>query len=286
MHEEFLKCLADRYPAIRLQYPGEGRRKWHLRVLQEFWQGVLNKEACTPAVGPSKLVNDDFTQDDDPLDGLLDGRELGLLLRTDYSNEEAWQAFCTKLQGAEKELAEAVKPDPDTKENEVGLSMQHQAQDDSDSDTESSAGVPFPIIKILDPSPQDRTIFQNISNLSALRLLNDVNIRASPTPPAGERRIHPPNRLIDQGTWQEIYSGMNVWIYDAQSNTDQCVRLVSQEGDIYGTATGDSWRVQGSHICELQFNMTFLGMTINFGGLDRWDYTQRRRNLEEANQII
>ncbi|KAG6866634.1 hypothetical protein C0991_000744 [Blastosporella zonata] len=125
--------------------------------------------------------------------------------------------------------------------------------------------------------------FQDISNLTALRLLNDVDIRPAPKLPAGESRIKPQNRLIDQGTWQEIYSGMNIWIYDAQSNTDQCVRLVSQEGDIYGTATGDSWRVQNSHICELQFNMSFLGMTINFGGLDRWDYRERRRNLDEAN---
>ncbi|KAF8070326.1 hypothetical protein FPV67DRAFT_1012639 [Lyophyllum atratum] len=300
MHDKFLHSLATRYLAIRSQYPGEGRRRWHLRVLQEFWEGVLNDEHNTlcstlsPDVreGNPKNVDfsftplvarqDDFTQDDDPFDYLLEGQELGILLRTDYSNDDAWQALCTRLQGAEQELAEAVKQPESTGTDEID---QAQAED-SDSDMESGDDVPFPIIKVVDPTLPERAIFHGISNLSALRLLNDVDIRLAPSPPVGESRIRPPNRLIDQGTWQEIYSGMNIWIYDAQSNTDQCLRLVSQEGDIYGTATGDSWRVQGSHICELQFNMSFLNMTINFGGLDRWDYGQRQRNLQEANLMI
>ncbi|KAF5386005.1 hypothetical protein D9615_002376 [Tricholomella constricta] len=284
MHDKFLQCLANRYLTIRAQYPGEGRRKWHLRVLQEFWESVLHNE--TNALRSNLSPDDDFTQDDDPFDHLLEGQELGILLRTDYSNEDAWQSFCTRLQSAESELAEAVKkPETGNDTNDTDLSVQSQPED-SDSDRESLDGVPFPIIKVVDPSPQERTVFHNISNLSALRLLNDVDIRPAPNPPAGESRIRTPNRLIDQGTWQEIYSGMNLWIYDAQSNTDQCVKLVGQEGDIYGTATGDSWRVQGPHICDLQFKMSFLGMTINFGGLDRWDYGERRRNLEEANQNI
>ncbi|KAG6920095.1 hypothetical protein DXG01_010163 [Tephrocybe rancida] len=229
-------------------------------------------------------MDDDF-EDDDPLDYLLEGRELGILLRTNYSNENAWQAFCTKLQDAEQDLADGLKKsEPDTNEARVSKSSTAQ-HEDSDSDTESFEGPPSPIIKIVNPSVPEILLFQNISNLEALHLLNDVDIRPAPTPPTGESRIKPPNRLIDQGMWQEIYTGMNIWIYDAQSNTDQCVRLVSQQGDIYGTATGDSWRVQGSHICELQFNMTFLGMSINFGGLDRWDFRERQRNLSEANSF-
>jgi hypothetical protein len=46
--------------------------------------------------------------------------------------------------------------------------------------------------------------------------------------------------------------------------------------------SGDSWRARGTHICELQFNMTYLGMKIDFGGLDRWDFSERRRNMDEA----
>ncbi|KAG6886273.1 hypothetical protein C0993_006683 [Termitomyces sp. T159_Od127] len=187
------------------------------------------------------------------------------------------------LQGAEQELADGLK-EGSTENNEPASSTAVQPEG-SDSDTESSDGVPSPIIKIVNPSPAEMPLFHNISNLRALRLLNDVDIRPAPNLPQGQSRIKPPNRLIDQGTWQEIYTGMTIWIYDTQSNVDRCVRLVSQEGDIYGTATGDSWRVQGSRICDLQFNMSFCGMTINFGGLDRWDYQERKRNLEEADFI-
>ncbi|RDB25387.1 hypothetical protein Hypma_008037 [Hypsizygus marmoreus] len=285
MHERLTQLFATRYPSIRSQFPGEGRRRWHLRVLQEFWEAALRGEIPSASDGSNLSTDDDFTQDDDPFDRLTEGPELGLLLRTDYSNEDAWQAFRIKLQDVEKELAEAVKPDEPPQVPAPSGSEQDNAED-SDSDMESSDGIPSPIIKVVDPAPTERAFFTHISNLTALHLLNDVDIRQAPSPPAGEKRVHPPNRLVDQGTWQEVYSGMNLWIYDTQSNTDQCVRLVSQEGDFYGTATGDSWRVQGTHICELQFNMSFMGMMINFGGLDRWDYSERRRNLDEANQAI
>lgn len=46
--------------------------------------------------------------------------------------------------------------------------------------------------------------------------------------------------------------------------------------------SGDSWRARVSHVCELQFNMAVSGMKINFGELDRWDYSERKRNLDEA----
>jgi len=88
--------------------------------------------------------------------------------------------------------------------------------------------------------------------------------------------------LIDQGGWQEIYLGKQLWIYDSRSNSDDCVRVVSQVGDFYGTATGDSWRARASHVCELQFSMTRQGLKIDFNGLDRWDQDERERNLAEA----
>ena len=50
--------------------------------------------------------------------------------------------------------------------------------------------------------------------------------------------------------------------------------------------SGDSWRARRTHICELQFNMIYFNMQIDFGGLDRWDYVERKRNLDEANQPI
>jgi len=110
-------------------------------------------------------------------------------------------------------------------------------EDMNDSSSEESPDI-SPLIKIINAaSPTLRALFNNISNLTALRLLNDVDIRPSPAPQTGTGRINPPHRLIDQGGWQEIYSGHTLWIYDAQSNVDQCVRLVSGQSDIYGTAT-------------------------------------------------
>jgi hypothetical protein len=104
--------------------------------------------------------------------------------------------------------------------------------DDEEEEFESS------IFTIINPSsPQDRRTLSGISNLVALRLLNDVDIRLCPTRPANAPRVTPPSRLIDYGGWQEIYVGKSVWIYDSQSNSDQSVRVVSQQGDAYGTAT-------------------------------------------------
>jgi hypothetical protein len=48
---------------------------------------------------------------------------------------------------------------------------------------------------------------------------------------------------------------------------------------------GDSWRAQVSHICELQVSIAG-GMKIDFGGLDRWDYSERKRNLDEAVHLV
>jgi hypothetical protein len=178
-----------------------------------------------------------------------DGPELGILLRTDYSNEESWQAFLAQLQESEKELwgdIEAEMMDTTNSNSEPPVAPSQtmdiddaDAGDDSDSDTDNELEQNAPLIfKIINPtSPLDREALTNISNLTALRLLNDVDKRRSPTPPVGTSRINPPNRLIDHGGWQEIYKGKSIWIYDSISNSDQSVRVVSQQGDIYGTAT-------------------------------------------------
>jgi hypothetical protein len=50
--------------------------------------------------------------------------------------------------------------------------------------------------------------------------------------------------------------------------------------------SGDSWRAKVGHICELQVNLHYGGMKIDFGGLDRWDYGERQRNMQEAHLPI
>ncbi|KAJ6558531.1 hypothetical protein DFH09DRAFT_1163112 [Mycena vulgaris] len=288
MRDEFLQLLVRRYGALKSQFPGEGRRKWNLRVLQEFW---ASPDAEIDLSGSPTALAEEFLHDDDPFDEIVgDGPQLGLLLRTDFSNEDAWQAFCARLKSEEQDFIASVQPSaPSASASEPAQGSStgdvKMTDDDADdeSDDESADGLSAPIVKIINPvSEQDKALVLHISNLAALRLFNDVDIHPAPSPPADTKRISPPNRLVDKKGWQEIYTGLTIWVYDAQSNTDQCARLVNQEGDVYGTATGDSWRARVTHICELQFNMTYLGMKIDFGGLDRYDYPERRRNLEEA----
>ena len=53
-------------------------------------------------------------------------------------------------------------------------------------------------------------------------------------------------------------------------------RLVDME------CRGDSWRVKVSHICELQVNISTGTILIDFGGMDKYTYEERVRNLREA----
>lgn len=291
MHSSpFVEWLPIHYASTKSQSPNEGRRRWKLQVAQKFWASSEKTLSSTTAGGTD--VNADFHMDGDPFDEVSTNREeLGILLRTDFSDEAAWLAFCSRLEEGEREftaspLEEEVtmmvdQPEPN-KASPNGTAPTTTAEDDSDeSDDENSLSA---IFHVVNPSlPQERALLTNISNLAALRLFNDVDVRQTPIPPPDTKCIRPPNRLVDSGGWQEVYVGKNLWIYDAKSNSDQCVRVVSQtSSDMYGTATADSWRARVSHICELQVNLSSGAMKIDFGGLDRWDYAERQRNMQEA----
>lgn len=292
-HAGLAPFLRDRYPAVKAQHPGEGRRKWRLRAADAFW--ALPPDAKTASLSQAGAADADedaeFVCDDDPLDAAsTDAPGLGILVRTDFSNDQAWHAFRSRLQEGEAEFAPARAPAGDAMEEDAagsasGNTPAPTADDDAmnadDDDDEEDEGPPA-IFSVIDPSPADRPRWTGLSNLAALRLLNDVDVRRAPRPDPGAKRIRPPNRLVDHDGWQEVYAGKTVWIYDARSNADQCVRLVGQQSGPYGTATADSWRARVSHVCELQVNLATGAMTIDFGGLDRWDYEERVRNMEEA----
>ena len=172
----------------------------------------------------------DFITDPDPFDEISqDTLEIGIVLRTDFTNEDAWQTFYSKLQHAEEKFVAENNLEP-VDESKPSIQGDESSEDEQD--------LPQ-IFKVINPSSLvHRTQFSNISNLTALRVLNDVSIRPAPSPPASENRIKPPNRLVDHDGWQEIYTGKTLWIYDIRSNEDQSVRLVNQtSSDIYGTAT-------------------------------------------------
>lgn len=156
-----------------------------------------------------------------------------MLIRTDFSDEPAWQAFLLRLKDAESEFASAsTEDDAEAMEEDPPA----PSSSSSSSEEEDEADPSAPIIHILTHPPPSLT---NLTNLAALRLLTDVSIRPAPPPPRGTLRHRPRSRLVDHGGWQEVYVGKTVWVYDARSNVDQCVRLVSGRSadGVYGTAT-------------------------------------------------
>ncbi|KAF7321435.1 hypothetical protein MKEN_00664000 [Mycena kentingensis (nom. inval.)] len=265
MSASFSHLLSRRFDAVKARYPNEESIALQMRVLGEFW-----------ASNPQSFV---FGPEPD-----ISGTDA-----VDFSDQEAWEAFCAKLQSAEDEFcAEHENPDvdmPDASASAPAASgADANADSDSDSDPEAS-GIPRPIIKIVSPSPDapaDRALLTGITNLRALRLFSDsVFVRARPRPQGVAQAT--PNRLVDRNGMQECYEGPTIWVYDTRSNEDGCAKLVYGVSDeLYGTATGDSWRARVSHMIELQSEMAVNGTNISFGGLDRYDYAERARNLAEA----
>ncbi|KAJ8469456.1 hypothetical protein ONZ51_g8981 [Trametes cubensis] len=340
MEPSLAHFLAEHYGAVKTRFPGEGRRKWRLRVAELFWslsseqKGAylasvstleliskegrvdrsrkLNLDGSYPQISQNPLTAEsledaDFNTDEDPSDDISDNAPgIGILLRTDYSDEEAWQAFYAKLQDAESEFASDAAPEGAEADADMNGEASSAAQGAASSSTDAEGDTAMededadaddgddaaPIFFVINAPPAERAKFAGISNLAALRLLNDVDMRRAPAPPAGTKRVRPPNRLVDHDGWQEVYSGKTVWIYDAKSNQDHgpifaAITLglgssAESRGSPVCISSADSWRARVSHICELQVNLASGAMSIDFGGLDRWDYEERVRNLEEA----
>ncbi|KAI0093230.1 hypothetical protein BDY19DRAFT_416183 [Irpex rosettiformis] len=288
------RLLATDYETVKNLFPREGRRQWRLRVVSQFW--ALSEDdkvayAQVPPVPESEVEEAPYTVDDDPLDAIsTDTLSLGLLVRTDFSDEPAWQTFLSKLQEGELEYA-AASEEPLNAESKATETDDMGDDDDGEEEGEtgeSSSSEASSIFHVVNPQDiASRKQLEGISNLAALRLFSDVDVRRVHGPPAGTRRIKPPNRIIDVQGWQEFYAGKMIWIYDSKSNKDQCVRVVSQKSadGVYGSATADSWRARVTHICELQVNLASGAMSIDFGGMDRWDYPERIRNMAEAEGV-
>ncbi|TDL26206.1 hypothetical protein BD410DRAFT_764628 [Rickenella mellea] len=277
--------LAEKYGDLKSEEPA--RRKRKLIVAQAFWQLTLEEtkglsNTSTQAEGPISEILDDIDDDEDIYDTPTG---IGIVLRTDFSDDEAWNNFCQKLRDAEKEIqnepvedavmdtdsaAKPLAPPPAIASGSTG----NDADDmDEGDDNDPSLAHMFAVV---DPPQSERQRFHNISNITALRLFNDVDIVEALKPSPGSARVKF-NRLIDQEGYQEVYLGKVLWIYDSQSNKDQSARLVNQRSDVYGAATGDSWRFKVSFLPELQLNLYSGTLKIDFDG-----YSERDRNIREA----
>lgn len=238
-----------------------GRRRAKLRLLAGFWDLTAeDKERLAQlAEDPSsQSILADALQDINSLEGaeeeqiaqyVEEGSVAGILVRADYSDDAAWTSFVENLMDAEKDLA--IPVDEESAEGS-GSTAQNEEEDseseDEDEDEQmasasgpSSGPAPASLFALLSPpetSPLHSRI-TGISNLTALRLVNDADAVRGPVPPPGTQRsssdgVH---RLSDLHGFVEAYRGPLVWIYDARSNSDRAARVVSQCAEGFGAAT-------------------------------------------------
>jgi hypothetical protein len=150
----------------------------------------------------------------------------GIIVRTDYStgSDDAWAAFRSALHDAEREFFADQAPNPPSGDgNDVAMAT---TESDSDSDPDSTSTDDEFSLMLFAPL-SDAAHFNNISNLRALRLLFDVSLRATQQSTAQ-------HRLSGLRGLQETYDarGRTLWVFDARSRSDGCVRLVSEAGDV------------------------------------------------------
>ena len=266
-----------------------------MMALEQFWRD--------PASAKQDEATFDPSADFDPLDEVTtETSALGIVVRTDYTDDEAWSRFLERLERGEEDMRRSMMPES----NEAGSSRegngsadvamggtaeddQEEGDDDDDSEDDEEDDGPPLILTTLSPPPTSpiRPLLTGLSNIAVLRLLLTPSLRLAPAPPKGIKRDTRNSPLVDRNGWQEVYGGegeLDIWVYDQRSNGDGSVRVVSSSSDVavYGSATGDSWRARVDHIVDLQFSMRMGGMKIDFGGMDRWEYAERVRNIEEV----
>lgn len=188
--------------------------------LSKFAGDPSNKEGISTALGP---IEDEKDENDTNLG-------VGIVLRTDYSDDAAWTKFCNALRKAEQESL--GEEDVDMAENNADENDDGDSDSGSDSEDEEEQSL---FILKADPALN----LAGISNLTALRLFNDVDIVSAPKKPidAPQSKVKISHPLMDKDGLVEAYTGNLLWIYDAKSNTDNSVRVVNQRCDTYGTAT-------------------------------------------------
>lgn len=207
---------------------------------------------------PVTTFNDPDPLDlDDGPDGLV--KLKGAIIRTDYSDDTAWESILTAVQTAEQEgfaqLAAAAEGDDEAGESSGEDDEEDEGEEEETKDDQmdtsgeaSESGPPPSIFHIVQPpSGELRAALENASNLRLLRLFNDIEIIRAPTkpPPPGEyfvaskkKPVSPNNRLVEKYSYKEVYRGRILWVYDAESNSTGSVRLINPgDNDVYGSST-------------------------------------------------
>jgi hypothetical protein len=215
---------------------------------------------------PLIATPDPFDFADEP-DGVVPLR--GIIVRTDFLDDDKWTAFCeTVLKSEQAGMADLLNssvlpesatdtPNDERKKDESSSEDDDEQDADGDTamagdagDTSAHAGPGSDAFIFFDPSKQTSAsgghplLLQNASNITLLRLFNDIDIvPCLPIPKGGRKRAKgsfsklPSARLVDWHRFHEVYSGRMIWVYDPRSNTDGCARLITQRPTKYGLAT-------------------------------------------------
>jgi len=216
----------------------------------------------------------------------------GIIVRTDFSDDNAWDLFCktvsdSEIEGVKDMRAGQGEEDGDGDENgdessseedEEPLATISEQQGQDPTPVANSPDVQTPSSFILFSSAEHRPILEGASNLTLLRLFNDVNLVHAPSRPKDSTEKAPQHNLVNRDGFQEAYEGRLLWVFDHASNRDQSARAVSLSGQTYASATADSWRARAPFIWELQLNVDAGTMRIDFN----YDYNERARNFVEC----
>ncbi|KZT41527.1 hypothetical protein SISSUDRAFT_1042889 [Sistotremastrum suecicum HHB10207 ss-3] len=270
-----------------------GRRACKLEIIRQFW--ALDKPSRSLILASAQqnpeLEVDSMAGIPDPFDfqdppNLIVSKR-GIIVRTDFSDDNAWDSFCkavsdSEIEGVKEMQAGQQAEEDDGEDGDESSSEDEEAQapDTAGSMPDDDVSTPAsdddtPSSFIIFSAPEHRSILEGASNLSLLRLFNDVSLVHAPPKPkdATEKPIQ--HVLVDRDGLQEAYEGRLLWVYDQASNRDQSVRAVSLQGQTYGSATADSWRARAPFIWELQLNVDAGTMRIDFN----YDYDERARNF-------
>lgn len=172
----------------------------------------------------------------------------GIVVRTDFTNDDAWSAVRSAIEAAERDGWKALSDDvaaadDDDADESSGSEDNEDGDEDMEVDAETAANTSANAQPASDADTRALIFltderFDALSNLGALRLLNDVRVaRALQRPLSHVGKVPAPHRLVARDGLREVYVGPQLWIYDAQSNTDRTLRLVERAGAMYGTAT-------------------------------------------------
>jgi hypothetical protein len=193
------------------------------------------------------------------------------------NDEKAWSIFLAALEELERKSLANMFDNPmesdseseeEAAEGEDQVDKTSPAGDNADAEMAETELLSAPppltyesdaIFVVIDPTKQEshqalKERLSGASNIALLRLFNDASVTPAPDlPPNAPKRIKPGHRLIDEhgyqvcprfytivkltSSYQEVYMGARIWVWDQQSAKDQTLRLISPQVFVYGDAT-------------------------------------------------